>query len=244
MLQLLERVGWKTQETDSIKSRSHPRHLVGKGTAQKDAIKDTSDSQGSRLGTASNKITEGLQLVWGRPTLALSSALVSQTLSCIVCPNTWFSYLLISHCWGLKFCIFYLTQDWSMWHSKITDRNVWPAALYVHASFACFSHAAKWTAQNCCKSAFQILFVLNKLKYFHFICRAKRLSTASRIHAREGKRKYTVLAHRSQGSWGAYCIDRLHQPSYILCGSTNLIYFSSETTWLTVTKFICYLQGL
>ena len=41
--------------------------------------------QKSRLGTASNKITEGLQLVYGRPTLALSSALVPQTLSCSVC---------------------------------------------------------------------------------------------------------------------------------------------------------------
>ena len=38
-----------------------------------------------RLGTASNKITVGLQLVCGRPTLALSSALVPQTLSCLVC---------------------------------------------------------------------------------------------------------------------------------------------------------------
>ena len=40
--------------------------------------------QKSRLGTASNEITEGLQLVWGRPTLSLSSALVPQTLSCLV----------------------------------------------------------------------------------------------------------------------------------------------------------------
>ena len=45
----------------------------------------------SRLGTASNEITGGgggglqLVLVCGRPTLALSSALVSQTLSCLVC---------------------------------------------------------------------------------------------------------------------------------------------------------------
>ena len=37
------------------------------------------------LGTASNEITGGLQLVCGRPTLALSSALVPQTLSCLVC---------------------------------------------------------------------------------------------------------------------------------------------------------------
>ena len=32
-----------------------------------------------------NKITGGLQLVCGQPTLALSSALVPQTLSCSVC---------------------------------------------------------------------------------------------------------------------------------------------------------------
>ena len=38
-----------------------------------------------RLGTASNEITGGLQLVFGRPALALSSALVPQTLSCLVC---------------------------------------------------------------------------------------------------------------------------------------------------------------
>ena len=41
--------------------------------------------QKSRLGTAGNEITGGLQLVSGRPTLALSSALVPQTLSCLVC---------------------------------------------------------------------------------------------------------------------------------------------------------------
>ena len=43
--------------------------------------------QKCRLGTASNEITGGggLQLVCGRPTLALSSALVLQTLSCLVC---------------------------------------------------------------------------------------------------------------------------------------------------------------
>ena len=41
--------------------------------------------QKCRLGTASNEITGGLQLVCGRPTLALSSALVPQTLSCLVC---------------------------------------------------------------------------------------------------------------------------------------------------------------
>ena len=41
--------------------------------------------QKCRLGTASNEITRGLQLVFGRPALALSSALVPQTLSCLVC---------------------------------------------------------------------------------------------------------------------------------------------------------------
>ena len=43
--------------------------------------------QKRHLGTASNEITGvgGLQLVCGRPTLALSSALVPQTLSCSVC---------------------------------------------------------------------------------------------------------------------------------------------------------------
>ena len=41
--------------------------------------------QKCRLGTASNEITGGLQLVCGRPTLALSSALVPQTHSCLVC---------------------------------------------------------------------------------------------------------------------------------------------------------------
>ena len=47
--------------------------------------------QKCRLGTASNEITGGgggggwLQLVCGRPTLALSSALVPQTLGCLVC---------------------------------------------------------------------------------------------------------------------------------------------------------------
>ena len=43
-----------------------------------------------RLGMASNEITGGgggggLQLVCGRPTLALSYALIPQTLSCFVC---------------------------------------------------------------------------------------------------------------------------------------------------------------
>ena len=42
--------------------------------------------------TARNEITGGLQLVCGRPTLALSSALVPQTLSCLVCVED--SYLI------------------------------------------------------------------------------------------------------------------------------------------------------
>ena len=41
--------------------------------------------QKSRLRTASNKITRRLQVVCGRPTLALSSTSVPQTLSCSVC---------------------------------------------------------------------------------------------------------------------------------------------------------------
>ena len=40
--------------------------------------------QNCRLSTTSNKITGGLQLVFGRPTLALSSALVPQIFSCLV----------------------------------------------------------------------------------------------------------------------------------------------------------------
>ena len=94
------------QKLTQLSSRSHPRHLVGKRTAQKDTIIDiTSDSQVNsnfpyRWSPASLtfnnyftyfyiyniiKITGGLQLVCGRPTLALSSALVPQTLSCLVC---------------------------------------------------------------------------------------------------------------------------------------------------------------
>ena len=117
-----------------ISSRSHPRHLVGKRTAQKDTIIDiTSDNQvnsnfpnrwspasltfnnyfylflyiyitritinnnaphlkspknqnrRAALGRPAIKITGGLQLVCGRPTLAHSSALFPQTLSCLVC---------------------------------------------------------------------------------------------------------------------------------------------------------------
>ena len=122
------------QKLTQLSSRSHPRHLVGKRTAQKDTIIDiTSDSQvnsnfpyrwspasltfnnyfylflylyitwitinnsaphlkspknqnrRAALGRPAIKITGGLQLVCGRPTLALSSALVPQILSCLVC---------------------------------------------------------------------------------------------------------------------------------------------------------------
>ena len=117
------------QKLTQLSSRSHPRHLVGKGTAQKDTIIDnTSESQvnsnfpyrwspasltlnnyfhlflylcitgitinnntphlkspkiqnrRAALGRPAIKITGGLQLVCGRPTLALSSALVPQHL--------------------------------------------------------------------------------------------------------------------------------------------------------------------
>ena len=123
-----------SQKLTQLSSRSHPRHLVGKRTAQKDTIIDiTSDSQvnsnfpyrwspasltfnnyfclflylyitwitinnnaphlkspknqnrRAALGRPAIKIIGGLQLVCGRPTLALSSALVPQTLSCLVC---------------------------------------------------------------------------------------------------------------------------------------------------------------
>ena len=54
--------------------------------ARKKNLKET--KQKCRLGTACDEITKGgggLQLVCGRPTLALSSALVPKTLSCSVC---------------------------------------------------------------------------------------------------------------------------------------------------------------
>ena len=122
------------QKLTQLSSRFHPRHLVGKRTAQKDTIIDiTSDSQvnsnfpnrwspasltfnnyfylflylyitgitinnnaphlkspknqnrRAALGRPAIKITGGLQLVCGRPTLTLSSALVPQTLSCLDC---------------------------------------------------------------------------------------------------------------------------------------------------------------
>ena len=42
-------------------------------------------SRRAALGRPAIKITGGLQLVFGRPTLALNSALVPQTLSCLFC---------------------------------------------------------------------------------------------------------------------------------------------------------------
>ena len=90
------------QKLTQLSSRSHPRHFVGKRTAQKDTIIDiTSDSQVNSnfpsrwspasqitkepkqdaLGRLAIKITGGgggLELVCGRPTLALASALVHQ----------------------------------------------------------------------------------------------------------------------------------------------------------------------
>ena len=41
-------------------------------------------NRSAAIGTASNKITGGLEIVCGRPTLALSSSMVPQTLSCPV----------------------------------------------------------------------------------------------------------------------------------------------------------------
>ena len=116
------------QKLTQLSSRSHPRHLVGKRTAQKDiTIDTTSDSQvnsnfpnrwspasltfnnyfylflylyitrittnnnvphlksqknqsrRAALGRPAIKITGGIELVCGRPTLARSSALVHQT---------------------------------------------------------------------------------------------------------------------------------------------------------------------
>ena len=126
-----------TQKLTQLSSRSHPRHLVGKRTAQKDTIIDiTSDSQENSnfpyrwspasltinnyfylflylyitwitinnnaphlkspknqnrrasLGRPAIKITGGLQLVCGRPTLALSSALVLKIIGKTI-PEDW-----------------------------------------------------------------------------------------------------------------------------------------------------------
>ena len=65
------------------------RHNNNETSNEKKIKKNKETKQKYRLGTASNKITGGrgggLQLVCGRPTLALSSALVPRTLSCSVC---------------------------------------------------------------------------------------------------------------------------------------------------------------
>ena len=132
---MYKRVGRKTLiKLTQLSSRSHPRHLVGKRTAEKDTIIDiTRHSQvnsnfpyrwsptsltfnhyfylflylyttritinnntphlklpknqhrRAALGQPVIEFLGGLQLVCGRPTLALSSALVPQTLSCLVC---------------------------------------------------------------------------------------------------------------------------------------------------------------
>ena len=70
----------------AYKTNIHNRHNSNT-TSQKNNQEET--KQMCRLGTASNEITGGggggLQLVCGRPTLALCSALVPQTLSCLVC---------------------------------------------------------------------------------------------------------------------------------------------------------------
>ena len=65
----------------SNKYNDKQRHTTSKFTKE--------PKQKSRLGTASDKITGRLQLVCGRPTLALRSALVPQTLSCSVCVDDW-----------------------------------------------------------------------------------------------------------------------------------------------------------
>ena len=55
-------------------------------TTTKRARKKEETNQKCRLGTASDEITGGgVQLVSGRPTLALSSALVPQAFNCSVC---------------------------------------------------------------------------------------------------------------------------------------------------------------
>ena len=57
----------------------HNANTIDKRTTMKN------QNRSAALGRPAIKITGGLQLVCGRPTLALSSALVPQTLSCLVC---------------------------------------------------------------------------------------------------------------------------------------------------------------
>ena len=72
----------------------HTRQIDKTDTTMQRANKRTTKrrpKQNRRLGMASSEITGGggwvwgLQLVSGRPTLAPSSALVPQTLNCLVC---------------------------------------------------------------------------------------------------------------------------------------------------------------
>ena len=65
---------------------------INNGTSHLKSLKN--QNRRAAVGTVSNKITEGLQLVCGRPILALSSALVPQTLSCSACVED--SYLINS----------------------------------------------------------------------------------------------------------------------------------------------------
>ena len=69
-----------TRQTDTIDTTAIKRARKSKKKENEEETK-----QKCRLGTASNEITGGLLLVCGRPTLALSSALVPQTFSCSVC---------------------------------------------------------------------------------------------------------------------------------------------------------------
>ena len=68
-----------TRQVDTVDATATKRARKTK----KSNLEET--KQKCRLGTAYNEITGELQLVCGRPTLALSSALVPQTLSCLVC---------------------------------------------------------------------------------------------------------------------------------------------------------------
>ena len=62
-----------------------PRGVLGEILNLIGSVSGVFPSYFCHLGTASNEITVGLQLVCGRSTLALSSALIPQTLSCLVC---------------------------------------------------------------------------------------------------------------------------------------------------------------
>ena len=71
--------------------KSHKRYIdsidlttvnVARKIMKKEHLKET--KQKCHLGTASDEITGGLQLVCAQPTFALSSVLVPQTLCCLV----------------------------------------------------------------------------------------------------------------------------------------------------------------